>query len=176
MELCPGKALSDFLWGMDGHDARIADISSKIQVGLDVYTRLFGEPYYDFCFNNMLFDEDSGMLTFLDFVIPSRSRDDNADAPLEASLGWLVGCACYMLARPAFLFFPKAAYLGLTQAVMAGFEGRVNSSRVYACARGVFLQMCDSGGRLRRSYYRTVGTLVSGGCLYRLQQRGAALH
>ena len=174
MELCPGKSLSDFLWRMDGDDARIAGISGRIQVGLEVYTRLFDEPYYDFCFNNMLFDEDSGLVTFLDFVIPVKPVNCGTETPLEASLGWLVGCACYTVARPVHLLSPRAAYLGLMQDIMTGFEGRVRSDRVYACARGVFSQMRDSGGRLRRGYYRTVGTLVSDSCLHRLRRAGTA--
>lgn len=174
MELCPGKPLSDFLWRIDGDDARIASISSRIQVGLEVYTRLFDEPYYDFCFNNMLFDEDSGLVTLVDFVIPVRPVNGGTETPLEASLGWLVGCACYAVARPAYLFSSKAAYLGLVQAIMAGFESRIRSEKVYASARNVFSLMRDSGGYLRKSYYRTVGTLVSDSWLHRLRRAGTA--
>ena len=172
MALCPGTALSDLLWRMDGDDARIAGIASRIQVGLEVYVRLFDEPYYDFCFNNMLFDENSGLVTFLDFVIPARPANGGTKTPLEASLGWLVGCACYSVARPAYLFSPKAAYMGLVQAIMARFEGRVRRDSVYAWARCVFSKMRGSGGRLRRSYYRTVGALVFDSYLHRLQQVG----
>ncbi|HET9404229.1 MAG TPA: hypothetical protein VFO57_06595 [Burkholderiales bacterium] len=174
MKLCPGQALSDFLWLIDGRDARIARISSAIRAGLEVYTRLFDEPYYDCCFNNMLFDDDSGTLTFLDFVVPMRPLDCNPVTSLEASLGSLVGCACYTLARPAFLFHPREAYLSLTQTVMAGFESQVNSARVYACARSVFSQMYSSGGRLRQNYYRTVGMHVTDHCLRSLQQGTAS--
>jgi len=174
MELCPGRELSDFLLRIDGRDPRIADISSRIQTGLEVYTRLFGEPYYDFCFNNMLFDEDSRTVTFLDFVIPEQPVNNSLGSPLEVSLGWLVGCACYTLSRPAFLFSSKAASLGVAQTVLAGFDGRVDSGRIYAFARGVFSQMCKSGGRLRKNYYRTVGALVTRSCLQRLQRRAAS--
>lgn len=173
MELCPGEELSEFLLRMDVRDARIAHISGRIQSGLEVYIRLFGEPYYDFCFNNMLFDEDSGTLTFLDFVIPARPPVDSPETPLEASLGWLVGCTCYTLARPAFLFSSGAAYLALTQAVMTAFEGTVDSDRVYARARAVFSQMCDSGGLFRRKYYGAVGALITSSCLHKLRRRAA---
>ena len=174
MNLCRGKNLSGFLRGTDAGDTRIGNISGKIQAGLEAYTRLFGEPYYDFCFNNMLFDEDSGTLTFLDFVIPQRPADEGLDTPLEASLGWLVGCACYTLARPAFLLASTAAYVGLMRSVIAGFDGRIRSERVLARARGTFCHMCDSGGRLRRSYYRTIGELVTDSCLGRLQREPAS--
>ena len=172
MELCPGEALSDLLWRLEGNDTRIARMSSRIQSGLEVYTRLFDEPYYDFCFNNMLFDEHSGMVTFLDFVIPVMPVIGGTDTPLEASLGRLVGCACYTIARPTNLFSSKAAYLGLMQAIMANFENRVRSDRVYACARAVFSRMQVSGSRMRKSYYRTVGTLISGNCLHQLRHAG----
>jgi hypothetical protein len=174
MDLCPGKQLSDVLWNMDAKDPRIAVISGRIQAGLEIYTRLFDEPYHDLCFDNMLYDEDSGLLTFLDFLIPARPVNGDAQTPLEASLARLVGCACYTVARPAYLFSPKAANLALIRAVMARFAGRVRSDTVYACARGLFSRMRDSGGRLRRSYYRTVGTLVSDSCLHRLRRAGTA--
>lgn len=171
MELCPGRGLSNFLLEIDGQDSRIAAISSRIRAGIEIYTRLFGEPYYDFCFNNMLFDEGSGTLTFLDFVVPARPCKDTADTPLEASLGWLVGCACYTLSRPALLRRSGAAHVSLMGALLSGFEGRVSNDRVYACARGAFSQMRDSGGPLRRHYYRTIGTLLAEGCLYRLRRK-----
>jgi hypothetical protein len=168
MDLCPGEELSAFLHRLDGRDPRIAQIARRMQLGLELYTRTFGEPYYDFCFNNMLFDERSGTLTLLDFVVPAGSEDAGPATPLEASLGWLVGCTCYKLLRPAYLLSSRRAHLALMQSVVAGFEGRVDAARVRARAGVALAMMGSGGGRLRRTYYRTIGKVAGGSFLRRL--------
>lgn len=170
MEFCPGEELSMLLLRMGRRDARIAEISRRIHAGLDIYTCLFDEPYYDFCFNNMLFDDKRGTLTFLDFVIPYGLDVDGLDTPLEASLGRLVGCARYTLARPAFLFSPRGAYVRLIESVLAEFDGRISSDRVYASAHRVYSRMWSEAGRLRKGYYQTIGSLATLRCIERLRQ------
>jgi hypothetical protein len=175
MERCPGMPLLDFLSRVGARDRRIPYISSRIRLGLEIYTRLFGEPYYDFCFNNMLFDEDGGTVAFLDFVIPQGSLDAGQNTPLEASLGWLVGCTCYEMVRPATLALPSTeAHQELMQSVVSEFDGRVNIDRVCARAKHALSQMYGAGGALRRNYYRTIGSLVTHGFLRRLTREAGA--
>jgi hypothetical protein len=173
MDLCPGENLSAYLQRIDRADPGVAQIAGRIRLGLELYTRVFGEPYYDFCFNNMLFDPHSGTLTLLDFVVPAGSEDTGPATPLEASLGWLIGCACYELLRPVYLFSSRSAHLVLMRSVVAGFEGRIDAARVNTRARAALTVMGSGGGRLRRSYYKTIGLLISGSYLYRLRRARA---
>ena len=161
--------------------ARAGVIASRIRLGLEIYTQLFGEPYYDFCFNNMLFDESDETIVFLDFVIPRGAFDYGQATPIEASLGWLVGCTCYELVRPAILAFSSNdAYLELMRLLVSEFNGQVRVDYLSARARQASEQMYEGGGRLRRHYYKTIGALITSGFLRRLarvpvaRKRGAA--
>jgi hypothetical protein len=169
MEQCLGRPLLDFLARVGANDPRIPQISGRIRLGLEIYTRLFAEPYYDFCFNNMLFDEAEGTIAFLDFVIPHGASDDGQSTPIEASLGWLVGCTCYEVVRPTTLASSSnEGCLELMRSVVSEFEGQIRVDRLCARARHASAQMYDGGGRLRRRYYKTFGSLVTSGLLRRL--------
>jgi hypothetical protein len=174
MDLCAGEDLSALLHRLDSRDPRITQIACRIQFGLELYTRAFGEAYYDFCFNNMLFDDRSGTLTLLDFVIPAGLEDIGPATPLEASLGWLVGTTRYNLSRPAYLLSSRRAHLALMRSVLRGFKGRVDATHVRARARVALALMGSGGGRLRRTYYRTIGKLVDGSFLRHLSDIPAA--
>jgi hypothetical protein len=175
MEQCPGRPLLQFLSRVGADDPRIPRIARRIGLGLEIYTRLFEEPYYDFCFNNMLFDESDGTISFLDFVIPRGAYDHEPATPIEASLGWLVGCTCYELVRPTILAWSSnEAYLELMRAVVWEFNGRVRADLLSARARHASAQMYDGGSRLRRQYYRTVGSLFTRGFLRRLTRDSLA--
>lgn len=175
MEQCPGKPLLHFLKRVGADDPRIPHIAGRIRRGLEIYTQLFSEPYYDFCFNNMLFDESDGTIAFLDFVIPRGAYDYGQATPIEASLGWLVGCTCYELVRPAILAFSSNdAYLELMRLVVSEFNGQVRVELLSARARQASAQMYDGGGKLRRQYYRTVGSLFTRGFLRRLTRDALA--
>lgn len=173
MELCPGSNLSEYLLRHAADGARLAPLAGRIRHGLEVYTRLFGEPYWDFCFNNMLYDPDSGRLTLIDFVQAPRPQGDPGDTPVEASLGWLAGCACYTLARPSSLLVRKAAYRGLLQAVLGEFAASARPRHVHALAEASYAQMRGVGGGLRRAYYRSIGALVTRGDFERMRPSAA---
>jgi hypothetical protein len=175
MEQCPGKPLLHFLRKVGANDPRIPQIARRIRLGLEIYTQLFDEPYYDFCFNNMLFDENDGTIVFLDFVIPRGAYDHGQATPIEASLGWLVGCTWYELVRPAILASSSnEAYLELMRSVVSEFNGKVRIDLLAARARHAAEQMYDGGGRLRRQYYRTVGWFFTRGFLRRLTRDSIA--
>jgi hypothetical protein len=175
MEQCPGKPLLHFLRHVGADDPRIPQIARRIRLGLEIYTQLFEEPYYDFCFNNMLFNESDGTIVFLDFVIPRGAYDYGQATPIEASLGWLVGCTCYELVRPTILASSSnEAYLELMRSVVSEFNGKVRIDLLAARARHAAEQMYDGGGRLRRQYYRTVGWFFTRGFLRRLTRDSLA--
>ncbi len=161
LELCAGEPLSSLLGRVGRRDARSTDIAAKIHDGLEIYARLFEEPYYDLCFRNILYDEATRVLTFLDFDIPSRSDENSRGSALEMSLGNLVGWACYDMVRPSQLLAPKPGYLKVMRATLAAFEGQVSRPRVRALARATFMRLTEAGSTARRSYYRTAGTVVA---------------
>jgi hypothetical protein len=161
MGLCPGQPLSLFLRRIEELDSRTAEIANKIHQGLDIYTCLFEEPYYDLCFQNILYDEATGTVTFLDFGVPEGIDKKSKGSPLEASLGNLVGWACYDMVRPSCLFAPKRGYLDVLKVVLETFGGRVSNRRVCTLAHGVFIRLTESGPAMRRNYYKTAGTIIS---------------
>lgn len=174
MGLCPGEPLSQFLRRIGKRDARRMEIAGKIHDGLLIYTRLFDEPYYDFCFQNILYDEATAVLTLLDFGIPFGVDIDRDRSPLEASLGTLIGCAWYDVARPVNLLAPNPNYLEVIRAILAAFEGGVSKPQVFALARAAFLRLTTAGSILRRSYYKTAGAVVSRRYVNRLQASPAS--
>jgi hypothetical protein len=159
MEICAGEPLSKFLRRVDRRDARSAEIAAKIHDGLEIYGRLFEEPYYDFCFQNILYDEATGVLTFLDF--DNRIDRNSEGSALEKSLGNLVGWACYEMARPSQFFPPKLAYMDVVRATLSTFEGKVSRPRIRALARTDFCRLTRSGRLARRGYYATAGTAIA---------------
>jgi hypothetical protein len=161
MRLCAGEPLSTFLCRIGKRDPRAIEIAMKIHKGLTIYARVFEAPYYDLCFQNILYDEATAVLTFLDFGIPGRVDVRTLCPPLEASLGNLVGSACYEMVRPARLFSPKVGYLQVMRAVVAAFENQVSGRRVDTLARAAFVRLTDSGRAARRNYYKTAGIVVS---------------
>jgi tRNA A-37 threonylcarbamoyl transferase component Bud32 len=161
MGLCPGEPLAGFLARIRRRDPRSAAIARKIHDGLEIYTRVFNEPYYDLGFQNMLYDDETGLLTFLDFGIPNRTDKSVRNAPLEASLGHLIGCACYHMVRPSQLFAPTEGYRQVLRAVLAAFENRLSRRQLLDSAHATFLRLTDCGTAARRNYYRTIGAAVS---------------
>jgi ABC1 family protein len=174
MELCAGQPLSLFL-RLETLGSRTAEIANKIHDGLEIYTCLFEEPYYDFCFQNILYDGPTGTVTFLDFGIREGIDEESEDFPLEASLGNLLGRACYDMARPSCLFAPKQGYFDVLKAVLESFGGRVSSRRICTLAQGVLIRLTAAGPTLRRKYYKTAGTIISSLCFGRLSLESAAL-
>ncbi len=154
------RAAFEFLGRVGRRDARSAEIATKIHDGLEIYARLFEEPYYDLCFPNILYDAATGVLTFLDFDVPNRTDRNSKGSPLEKSLGNLVGWACYDMARPSQLL-PRLAYVDVMRATLATFEGKVSRPRIHALARAAFVRLSRTGRLARRSYYWLVGTVVA---------------
>ena len=173
MDLCCGEPLSRFLRRVGKSDSRAADIAEKIKRGLEVYVNVFDEPYYDLCFQNLLYDERLAVLTFLDFGIPHRASAPDSCSPLEVSLGSLVGWACYEMVRPARLFSRRAGYMAVMEALVAAFDGQVSKRHVDIMGRAVFARLIHSGSALRRIYYRTAGTPMKNRYLRRIRTGGA---
>lgn len=160
MKLCPGEALSNLLRQPGNQDIVFTEIADRIHRGLHIYINLFGEPYHDFGFHNMLYDKTTRVLTLLDFGLPARLDETHWNSPLEASLGNLVACACYELVRPSRLFSPKRGYRTLLQAALAAFEGEVCKCRIHAAVQSNLERLTRTGSSGRRKYYSTFGAAM----------------
>jgi hypothetical protein len=165
MSLCPGEPLATYLERTGPRHPPSAAIAGKICDGLDIYTRLFDEPYYDLCFQNILYEELTGVVTFLDFGIPAGSAPCSRVTPLEASLGNLIGCTCYGMVRPARLFSLRGGHLQVLREVVAEFGNRVSRQRLRDTARSTFHRLTRHGSAARRGYYATLGAAMSNACL-----------
>ena len=160
MEYCRGEPLSTYLLRIGERDSRAADIAAKIHKGLRLYVEEFAEPYYDLSFQNLLYDEPTGILTFLDFGIPQRSPAAKTCSAPEASLGILIGWARYEMLRPSRLMCRRAGYTAVTQSLMAAFAGEVSREHVENMARAAFDRLAATGTTMRRSYYGVAGMLL----------------
>lgn len=169
MRLCRGEPLSRFLSGLRERDTRIEKIAGRVSEGLRIYIDLFGEPYYDFSFQNMLYNEATSTLTFLDFSAPDRLEQAHDGTPLEMSLGHFVGWSCYEMARPARLVSPRHGYLDVIRAVLGHFDNDISRAKVGALARTVFSRLTRPGRVLRRAYYQTAGHMMAARYLRLLQ-------
>lgn len=174
MTLCPGEPLSSFLAHTGKDDPRLSVIAARIRAGVKIYVELFGEPYFDLCFRNILYDDASALVSFLDFGIPDRLRPEALQAPLEASLGNLVGWACYDMTRPSRLLSPRVGYLELMRCILACFDGEVSRDGIDAAARATFARLAQTGSATRITYYRTAGAVINDVWLKRLGLRSAA--
>ena len=76
----------------------------RLLEGLVRYVDTFGEPYWDFIFRNMFYDEDEHLVTFLDFGFPPLFLPilDELErrSPIEVSLAALVASAIFDAGRP----------------------------------------------------------------------------
>jgi hypothetical protein len=160
MTLCPGEVLSSMLERPGKPEIAVAEIADRIHRGILVYTSLFKEPYHDCGFHNMLYDETSKVLTLLDFGMPARIDETQWSSPIEASLGNLVGCACYELVRPSRLHLAKRGFLDLLQAVLATFEDEACKCRIRAAAQSNLKRLTHAGSAIRRKYYDTIGAAM----------------
>src|SRR4029079_11700964 len=76
-------------------------LTERMHDGLEHYTAATGEPLYDFHVRNCMLDAESERLGIIDFGIPDQFAGGTQGlAPVDLSLGNLVGSAIYEAARP----------------------------------------------------------------------------
>lgn len=165
MQLCPGETLWSIVGATQAHDSKLDGIARRIHDCLEIYVVTFPRSRHDFKLENMLYDDDSGVLTLIDFANDGE-HETNRDFPLDATVGNWLGRVCYDLVRPSNLRVRKAGYQALMRKVLAAFEGRISQARVHGYAWAAF-RMWSRGAAMRRVYYRTMEAIVVSRCLKR---------
>jgi hypothetical protein len=143
--------------------------------GLLRYVAASGEPYRDFQFDNMLYDEGTGTLAFVDLgAPPGRARagcgPEQAQAvasALEISLGNLVGSTIFQSARPRWLLRRRQHRQAV--ALCAGVVGRAAAARpaevspagLQASATSAYRRSAFGGSWPKRLWYATAGRGVA---------------
>ena len=146
--------------------ARLARVAAQ---ALDAYVATFHEPYWDFQFDNMLFDEPSGTLTFLDFGIPPGDEAPAAEHTARAvSLGNLVGSTIFQSARPGWVRHRRqhrqalALCAAIVEAAAAGAPQPPGAGELARFARAAYVRSAWQGSVRRRLWYVVAAPLVGG--------------
>ncbi|PZS11780.1 MAG: hypothetical protein DLM64_06035 [Solirubrobacterales bacterium] len=131
---------------------------------LEVYVKRLGEPYYDFHFDNMLYDEASRTLTFVDLGVPPHYRMPVNRSAIGVSLGNLIGSTIFHSARPREFFRHRQQRQAVE--LCAAVVSRVLqshpqvSAELPACARAAYERPARLGWH-RHLWYATIGRLVA---------------
>jgi hypothetical protein len=142
-------------------------LAATAAAAVTAYVRAIGEPYYDFQFDNMLYDEASWTVTFLDVGLPDGGGNaaPNATA-LEVSLGNLVGSTMFQSARPKWILALRqhlqAAELcaAVVADVMELDATAVSPEGLRDAANAAYARSAFKGGRLRVAWYASAGRLL----------------
>jgi hypothetical protein len=172
MERAAGVAMQDHLHESTWAPKHYQQLAELLGLGLTRYVDTFHEPYWDFIFRNMLYDAQTGVVTFVDFGLPALYLplldDLKRCRPIEVSLAALVASAIFEAARPkrmtrrrehrhAFLLAKTTVERLAGNSEAGDFSVDVvrdRAGRLYALA-------CGHGGGIRREWYRLGGRLLS---------------
>jgi hypothetical protein len=169
MERMPGLPLLGFLRGQHVEPELADTVAGIAAAGATRYVDALGEPYDDFQFDNMLFDEASRVLTFVDLGLPDGEQAPPVTAsPLEATLGNLVGSTMLQSARPKWVLAARQhrQAVALCAAIVARAAATpgvppVSAAAVRACAVAAYRRSAFKGGRAGPLWYSTVGYVVA---------------
>jgi hypothetical protein len=168
MERAPGTPLLELLRGRRLPPGLLHDLATVAAAAVTRYVEAVGEPYYDFQFDNMLYDGPSCTLTFVDLGLPDRCPPlpPGADA-LEATLGNLVGSTMFQSARPKWALsrrrHRRAAALcaAIVQEVAPGDGPALTGDGLQPWTRAAYERSAFKGGRPERLWYGSVGYLLA---------------
>jgi len=162
MRFVEGVPLHDYVGRTRLTEAELDRIARGLASGLCAYLEVAGEPYYDFCLHNSLFQPAEAGIVLLDFGIPEPQRllhGSYTDAQL--SVGNFLGCMLYEQVRPARVRSRLArrqfasVYCGMRDRLLR--EGTLRGSdlrRVEEVARFTYRRLTHRGSALRRAWYR----------------------
>lgn len=142
----------------------LAHVSAQ---ALEAYLATFHEPYWDYQFDNMLYDERSDLLTFIDFGIPPGDRAPSAERSARAvSLGNLIGSTIFQSARPAWILHRRqhrqALALCSAIAVRVLAEEPRQIGDVARFARAAYVRSAWQGRWYRRLWYLAAAPFLGG--------------
>jgi hypothetical protein len=143
-----------------------AGLAATAARALDAYVGAVGEPYHDFHFDNMLYDERANALAFVDLGVPERSEAPPAGASaVEISLGNLIGAAIFESAKPNEMVHRRqhrqACALCADVAAGVADADRLDPEALADCARAAYTRAAHHGPAYRRLWYGVIGPLVA---------------
>jgi len=132
------------------------------------YLESVGEAYTDFQFDNMLFDEASGTVTFVDLGVPDHSPAVPASSsPLEMTLGNMVGSTAFQSARPRWVLAARQhrQAVRLCEAIVEALSrisgAELSAAGLRACAGAAYERCAFKEDRVRRLWYSSAGYLLA---------------
>jgi hypothetical protein len=163
-----GERMQDLLATQQWTASRFEAVAAVLDRALTCYVQTFGEPYWDFILRNMFYDVDSGVVTFLDFGIPTiyepRLEELNRFSPVEVSIGGLVASSIFEAGRPIRmsrrLEHRQAPRLSAAVARMAIARG-ADPGGIRAVAKLTYGLASSHGGPTRRAWYATAGRCLA---------------
>lgn len=178
MTFCTGQRLDELL--VAGHvtqESELDHIAQQIAVGLDVYVDAFDEPYFDLTTANILYDSETGVLSFIDLADPGiYTGYDLHEVRHDLSVGNFISSTTYHTLRPKHMrnlgYWRRQRYLTLE------FLRRVTERRVirkdviWRVQADKYSAHANHGGVPRRSWFLSVGKLMY---LWRLKSITACL-
>jgi hypothetical protein len=158
MERKPGIPLSRWL-AAGPLPEQVVHVAPTLAQGLEAYLQAIKEPYWDFCFQNVLFSPSTGAVTFHDLGVPSGSEDVARAGGEDAkaiSLGVLVGWSVYQAARPSVMLrrAGRRSILHLAGEVCRRAYPEGTPPAVTAVARVRFGRLTAAGSTRRTVWYR----------------------
>lgn len=166
MARASGQPLLRVLAGRTLAASVLSTLADVAAAALRRYVDTFGEPYEDFQFDNMLYDEASGTLTFLDFDLPEElERPATHVRPVDAAVGNLVGSTAFQSARPGWLRRRRqhrqatALCEQIVDRLVA--EGSVEAHDAMGAARAAYLRSAAAGPWFRQAWYAVAAPIVA---------------
>lgn len=168
MERAPGRPLLDVLRHRDLAPDLVERLAAVAAAAVTRYVDALGEPYADFQFDNMLFDEASEGLTFLDLGPPDGGHPPPPGSPaLELTLGNLIGSTVFQSARPRWALASRqhrqaVALCSRIVERVDRFEGRALApGDLHACAVAAYQRCAFKEGWAGWIWYRSVGYFLA---------------
>jgi hypothetical protein len=148
--------------------AQLEDVAATAAQVLMAYVGASGSAYYDFQFDNMLYDEVSATVGFVDLGLPERGTTDPAGlTPLEVSLGNLIGSTIFQSARPRWLIqrrqHRQAAQLcrAIVRRTLARTPDSLRMAGIRRAAQDTYRRCALGGPRAKRLWYSSVGYVLA---------------
>lgn len=167
MSRCQGISLDQFLKHQSQRpqppESLAPALIDKLSRGLLLYIEEFDQPYWDFCCQNILYDQHSDELSLLDFNPPGgEAKQLVTFSPLIVSLGNFVGWLLYQLARPGRYFkHYHRLMISLASALMKQLwqHSPYSIKELMTVVRHHYVRLGYQGGFSRQLWYRSIGQI-----------------
>ena len=166
MENCSGIELHKYFLNNNVSRLELVSIAFRLCHAVISYVDEFDEPYWDFCGQNILYDEIKDELTILDFNEPDFKYDKSLSCQnLTVSLGNFVGWELYQLSRPKNFFsrfFKSKTYRELSELLIVQVknQGEITIGDLQDVISFTYTRLSNKGNIKRKFWYKSMGYLV----------------